>query len=95
MKIGIKKYTINKERLPKSLIISGLSTFVLCSLFAIGLLLYIPIQNKIVGKAYIHPSGLHMPIKAGTNGKIHYVINSNETLKSNQIIATIDWKITE
>ena len=91
----MKKYTIDKERLPKSLIFAGLLTFVICSLMAICLLLYIPIQKKIVGKAYIYPSGLNMPIKAETSGKIHYQISSDAQLSTDQIIATIDWDISE
>ncbi len=95
MKIGLKKYSIDKEGLPKSLIFAGLSTFAIYLLMAIGLLLYIPIQKKIVGKAYIYPSGLNMPIKAETTDKIHYQISSDVKLNTDQIIATIDWDFSE
>ena len=95
MKLNFKNYHIDKDRLPKELIIRGFSYAFLILLLSFLILFIIPIQNKIEGPVTIYSAGLPYIVKTITNGPLHIQNTEGKYLNKGEIVATQIWNINQ
>ncbi len=95
MKIGLKHYEIDKERLPNSLIIRGYVLLAIVIGIALSLLFIIPVQQKITGQAVLLQNGINSTLLAPLNGELRMYKKSGDPVEQGEILGTMNWDITK
>ena len=95
MSFWIRSYHIKLDRLPYSLM--GWSFFVvfLCITLLAGILLLLPIQDKISGDVTIYTSGQPLNLNAPSSGFINFHKKEQEYIKRGDLLASIDVEIDQ
>lgn len=92
---NIKKYKIEKDRLPSSLIISGVLYLSVVAVMACSILFIIPVQEKITGKVEIHMSGIPFEVRAKSDGMLYLLVDDGQEVKKGELISSVLWNINE
>ncbi len=93
MKLKIKDYIIDKNRLPKSLIVHGILYIVVVLFLAFSILFIIPIQEKISGNFVIHTFGIPVDIKTKQEGPIFLKVTDGDRVEKDDLLATQVWDL--
>ncbi len=93
MKIGIKHYEIDKEKLPRSLIRQGLINAIIVLSITLFILFFIPIQDKITGTAIIQLKGKVRAVHSTYQGIINYQVSDGQVVDPGDLLGLIDWDL--
>ena len=95
MKIKLKEYNIDKNSLPRKLIVHGGIYAVLAILLASSILFVIPIQEKINGEVDINTYGQPLSVKTLEDGPIFIQLSNNQEVRQNNLLISQTWDIDQ
>lgn len=91
MRMAITPYNIDKDRLPKKLIIRGIIYVGIVAALALAILFIIPITDKIKGNAQITINGLPQEVQTTTDGILSYHTEDDTAINKGDLLATQIW----
>jgi len=94
MIVNIRDYAISKDALPNNLLLRGLVYLIIALIFSFIILFIFPLQEKIIGEAFIYKSGIPHTIITPKNGTLFLNVNSSEHVSKNQILGCINWNLS-
>lgn len=91
----IKTYDINKDYLPRKVLVKSMLSVLVCALLLSSILLLLPIQDTIKGDVIIYVSGQPLKVRADNAGVYNSYIHDNDIVDKDQLIATIDVDVSQ
>ena len=91
----IKTYDINKDYLPRKVLVKSMLSVLVCVLLLSSILLLLPIQDTIKGEVIIYVSGQPLKVRADNAGVYNSFVHDNDIVDKDQLIATIDVEVNQ
>lgn len=95
MSFWIRKYNIELEQLPLALLTKSIIVVFTCLGILASILLLLPIQDKISGEVYIYPKGQALAVNAPSDGFVHLLVDNEEVVDKDDLLATIDVDVSK